>query len=36
MLIRKIKKANEILTNISRKERGYESYLNLLEEKENG
>ena len=29
-------KANEILTKISRKERGYESYLNLLEEKENG
>lgn len=29
-------KANEILTKISRKKRGYESYLNLLEEKENG
>ena len=29
-------KANEILIKISRKERGYESYLNLLEEKENG
>ena len=29
-------KANEILTKISRKERGYESYLNFLEEKENG
>lgn len=29
-------KANELLTKISRKERGYESYLNLLEAKENG
>ena len=29
-------KANDLLTKISRKEEGYESYLNLLEEKENG
>ena len=29
-------KANELLTKISRKEKGYDSYLNLLEEKENG
>lgn len=29
-------KANELLTKISRKEEGYDSYLNLLEEKENG
>ena len=28
-------KANELLTKISRKEQGYESYLDLLEEKEN-
>lgn len=29
-------KANDLLTKISRKENGYESYLDLLEEKENG
>lgn len=29
-------KANELLTKISRKREGYESYLNLLREKENG
>ena len=29
-------KVNELLTKISRKEKGYDSYLNLLEEKENG
>lgn len=28
--------ANDLLTKISRKEEGYDSYLNLLEEKENG
>ena len=27
-------KANELLTKISRKGKGYDSYLNLLEEKE--